>query len=372
MSGARLSVIMLLAAALAAAGGGPAAGAWRWPWQAEAGPGDTGPRPVVSEILAETEPAPRSVPGVIGAEKQVTLAFQTLGRLISRDVDVGDRVAQGDSLARQDPDDLAGNIHAAEAGLEAAQVQLATAESTAARTRELARRKVASQARLEAAEQALAAAQAAADQAQSELIRARDAAGFAEILAPFSGIVSAVYENPGAVVAAGAPVLQLSAGDRREALIDLPESAVETLPADARFLIWQEGAPERRSEAVVDRIDPMADRATRTRRLHLSLEQGDDFRLGALIRAEPLAGPDHSLNLPAVAIVMREDRPHVWVVDRAEGAEQGTVRLVPIETGAEIDGRVTVAAGLSPSDEVVIRGAGSLTEGQAVGRRVAP
>lgn len=331
------------------------------------------PRPVVTEIPAETAQNARSVPGVIAAQNQVTLAFQTLGRLTGIAVDLGDAVAQGTVLARLDPDDLDSSVRAAEAAAETARVRLATATATAERTRELRRRNVAAQAQLEQAEQALVAATAAVEQAESQLVRARDAAGFAEIRAPFDGVVSAMMGTEGTTVSAGAPILTLAARDGLEAVIDLPETAVASLPPEARFAIWQENDPTRLVQARLDRIEPIADSATRMRRLHLALTPDAAFRLGTLIRARLDTGGAQTLTLPEQAVHIDGDGvPHIWVVDRAPGSDTGTVRQVAIETGLRLDGRIAITGGLPPDAEVVTRGVRSLSEGQIVGERVAP
>lgn len=355
---------LLLLAALPAA-------AFELPWGGgKAEPAPMPPRPIVSEIVSASDDQDRSIPGAIAAKNQVTLGFQTLGRVVQRDVDLGDEVASGQLLARLDPEDLTGDVRAAQASLDAVLVQLSTAEATAERVRALAARNVASEAQLEQAEQALASAQAAVDQAQSELLRAQDTAGYTDLTAPFAGVISEVYENAGAVVQAGAPIVQLSAEDEQEALIDLPEAALATLPQDPSFLIWQENTPEVTVRATIDRIDPMADSATRTRRLHLALEEGAHFRLGALIRARLNEEEHTQLTLPDAAVLVRDGDEFVWRVSR-DGAA-ASVSLVPVDTEGLLNGRLTVISGIGAGDEIVTRGIHSLTDGQQVGRRVAP
>lgn len=332
----------------------------------EAGP----PRPVASEIVQDRGEASRWVPGVVAARNQVTMAFQALGRMVRRPVDSGDRVAKGDLLAELATDDLADNTRAAQAAADAAEVQASTAETTLQRTEALASRNVASSAQLEQAQRAAALARAAAEQARSELLRAQDAEGFARLTAPFAGVVSAVFETTGAVVGAGAPILQLSAEDRREVVIDLPESALDGLPTDAVFTIWQRTDPENPVRGTLDRIDPLADTATRTRRLYLTLPQDAPFRLGALVRARLGAEGEPALTVPRSAVFTRDGQDMVWRVIRDGGAAH--VEAVPIRAGAEFHGRLLVADGLSPGDEVVIRGVHSLEEGRPVGRMVQP
>lgn len=328
------------------------------------------PRPVVTEILEDRDGNATWVPGFVGSRTEVDMAFQTLGRMVSRPVDLGDRVKQGDVIALLDSEDMAAVTRAAQAALASAEVQRNTAQTTLQRTQALAARNVATSAQLEQAQQAAAAAAAGAQQARSELVRAQDAQANARMIAPFDGVVSAVYENPGAVVGAGAPVVQLAAEDQREALIDLPETALVGLPPDAGFTVWQRTAPDRQIAARLDRIDPMADTATRTRRLHLTLPSDAPFRLGALVRARMGTEGAPVLTLPSEAIFERDGKAHVWRVTRTEDAAH--VSAVPVTSGADFQGRRIISEGLAPGDEIVMRGIHSLHDGQAVGRRVDP
>lgn len=347
------------------------AGAFELPWSGhdkEAPP--LPPRPVVSIILEDIPSARPSFPGVVVAGTEVDLGFSTLGRLSARPVDVGDKVKTGDVLAELTPDNLQDNVRAARAALATAEVTLETARTAEARVRDLVVRKVATQAQLEQAERSLKSAEAGLDQARSELARAEDAEGFARLAAPFDGVVSAVFENAGAVVDAGTPVLKLSDDVMREAVIDLPESAVVGQPVGTEVTIWLESDPRTVSSGHVNRIEPLADMATRTRRLHLTMDDAANFRLNALIRAQRADEPGTVLTLPAVAIAGTEAAPSVWVVTR--DGDRATVSERPVTLTAIIGRDAQIASGIKAGDEIVIRGVHSLTEGQSVGRRVEP
>lgn len=329
------------------------------------------PRPVASLVVAAHQPGAGSIPGVIRAEIEVDLAFQTLGRLIARNADLGDVVKKGDVLALLDAKDLEDQVAAAEAAAEAAGVELETARAAAERTRALFGRNVASTADLEQAEQALATAVATDQQARADLVRARDTAAFAEMRAPFSGVISAVHQTPGAVVSPGEPVFQLSAQDRLEAVVDLQPSLMARLDLGGTFEVWSENFPESPQKAIVSRVEPVADALTRTRRVHLALEDASGFRLGALIRVRPAVTTPAGVGLPPSAILDVGGQPHVWLVSRQGG--QATVSLRQVQIAGSATARpVTVTAGLAPGDEVVIRGIHSLREGQPVGRSVTP
>lgn len=362
--------------------------AFHWPWQSASRPEVAmPPHPVVSIITGDQPPEARSVPGVVAARYEVDLGFQTLGRLVDRPVDIGDVVSAGQSLAALNPEDLQGNVDAARAALDAAEVQLRTARATADRTRELARRNVASVAVLEQAETALTAAEAAYEQAGSELVRARDARSFATINAPFAGVISDVYEDTGAIVAPGAPVLKISADSELEAMIDLPGASSATAKVGDAYEVWVDGMTAETLTAEIRVIEPVADPVTRTRRIRLTLAHSDDLRIGTLIRARPAVTRAPVLTVPEQAIVMRDAVPHVWVVSRPEAAE-AFVSLRAIRTGgpAVADPLITepfpaepvtnqpvvVTSGLEAGEEIVTRGIHSLAEGQPVGRSVAP
>lgn len=329
------------------------------------------PRPVVTEIVSDRDVRESSFPGVIAARVEVNLGFQTLGRVIARLVDVGDVVTKGDLLASLDPNDLQDKVTAANASVNAATVQLQTARATAERTRELFRRNVASEAQLEQAANVLAAAEAALRQATSELARAQDSEGYASMTAPFSGVVSAVFTNPGTVIAAGEPVLRLSGQDELEAVIDLPETALADIRIGSDFLVWSETEPNEIASASVRLIEPMADAATRTRRVHLAVAAEHDFRLGTLIRARPDTGPGQVLSIPIAAIMNKAGHHKVWVVEATGDQRRVTQRDITI-SGPTLDGRVVVTKGLTSGEEIVTRGVNSLSAGDPVGQSVPP
>lgn len=328
------------------------------------------PRPVVSTIIQDRDADARWIPGVVAARTQVQMGFQTLGRMIERPVVLGDQVAAGDLLAQLSTDDLAANTRAARAAVDAAEVQARTAQATLERTQALADRNVTTNAQLERAQQAASAAAAAVEQARSQLLQAENDEGFARMTAPFAGVISAIYEAPGAVVEAGAPVLQLSAQNTPEVVIDLPEQSLIGMEPGAGFTVWHRNGPQTEVQATLDRVDPIADSATRTRRLYLTLPADAPFRLGALVRARYGMIDAPSLSLSAEALISDDKGSFVWRVTR--DGNSARVDPVRVRITAPFRGRVAVIDGLNAGDEIVTRGVKSLAPGQPVGRRLEP
>lgn len=321
-------------------------------------------RPVVSVLVDPQVGISTSYTGTVVARTQTALGFPMIGTVSARPVNTGDLVKKGDVLARLDTEDLNADLRTADAGVTVAKAQLRSASDARERARTLADRGVGSATRLEDAERTLVSAQARLEQAQASQARALDIMQLATLTAPYDGVVTGTHAEPGATLSAGQAILELSAIGEREIVIDVPEAEASLTAAGDRFAASLMASESIRVEAVLARVDPVAERATRTYRLHLAIDDAPaEFRLGSLVKVMPAGGKDADIILPQSALL---DPPAVWVVDRSTN----TVSLRPVTVSETAGDFVAIATGLSTGDEVVTRGIHSLEEGQAVGPRV--
>ncbi len=93
--------------------------------------------------------------GHIEAENEATLGFRIGGRVIERNVNVGDRVEPGQVLAKLDPTTELSALQSAEAGLAAARASLTQARNNFDRQRQLFQRGIISRAEQDRAQEAL-------------------------------------------------------------------------------------------------------------------------------------------------------------------------------------------------------------------------
>jgi len=328
------------------------------------------PRPVVSEIITAIPQNSTSFIGIVDARVKTDLGFPLIGTIAERPVELGDQVSKGDLLARLDPQDMDADLRAAEAGVTVAQAQLRSARDAKSRASQLVERGAESETRLEADERALKAAEARMEQAEATLTRARDVRSYAELKAPQDGVITQIYAEPGATLSTGEPVVRLVGTNKREVVIDVTEQALAALDDNSSFDVVLIANPNIMARVTLSRIDPVANRSTRTRRVRLGFsDPPESFRLGALVRILPETGFKAGINIPTSAVLdMGADAPSVWVVDRSDN----TVRRVPVTLGEEFGPRVRVTDGLSLGDEVVLKGIHSLEDGQTVGRQVTP
>lgn len=325
------------------------------------------PRPVISEIVSADRIGERIFPGVVEADHETQLAFQTIGRLAVLAVEAGDRVRSGDVLARLDRVTLEEDVAEAEASARAAQASADHAAQVVSRVEVLAERGIASTAQLEAARAGRDAAAAQAEAAQAQLDRAREALGHAVLLAPMDGIVTARHVEVGTVVAAGTPVLTLASERGREAVIDVPAEFAALMQPGTSFIAREHTEDSAAAvPATLRLIEPVANAQLRGRRLRLTLEgAGETLRIGSLVTASLVGSETAVMTLPDTALFADGEAAQVWRVDPASRA----VARVDVAPGRRIGDRVEITQGIAEGDEIVVKGVHSLTEGQQVGER---
>ena len=325
-------------------------------------------RPVLTQAAAMTDTITFGpFAGTIEPRYQAQLGFQIPGRMVARDVTIGDVVRKGQRLAALDVIVTRFDLTRAEADLADARAQAENAEAAEARTRRLMTGNSVAQATLDQAVAKRETARARVDQALASLQKARDQMGYTELKAEFDGVVTQRLAEVGQVLSAGQGVVTVARPDVREAVVDIPEAHVGAMPADGLFTVALQSAPDVTARGRVREVAPLAEAGTRSKRIRITLDDPSPaFRLGATINvALTRTVPAHIL-LPTSALLEESGRRSVWVV-AADGRSvtRREVTLAEDRTAAEA-GRMAVTAGLKPGDRVVIAGVHALAEGQAV------
>ena len=322
------------------------------------------PRPVVSVVAEPMALETLGYSGMIAPRYETALAFRTLGRIVAREVDVGDQVEAGATLAAIDAETLAANVRSAKARLANARIQARTASESEGRTQSLFAENTVSQSDLDVARQSRSVADAELKSAEAQLDKAENALTFAVLTAPFDGVVTARSADVGDVVSAGESVMTLARTDAREAVVDVPASETSRLKPQQAFRVVLQIDPSLPIDGKLREIAPQADPLTRTNRVRIALDGAPDaFRIGALITAVPsFEGAAMPIRIPRSALFTVDGETRVWVVDEAGALVKG--RAVMSEPAP--DGMVTVVSGLSAGERVVTAGVGSLKDGQSI------
>ncbi|BCH21573.1 efflux RND transporter periplasmic adaptor subunit [Mesorhizobium sp. L-8-3] len=320
-------------------------------------------RPVLSVVVTPQITRTWGFAGTVEPRYKSDLGFRVLGRIVNREVEVGDIVKKGQRLANLDPVTYQLAVRSAEAELARAVAHLENANATEVRQRTLLRQKVSNQAQFDLARQAFETAQAGVTGAKANLDKAEEQLDYTELRTDFDGVVTAVAAEPGQVVQPGQAVVSIARPDIREAVVDLPESIGREIPPTARFDIALQVDPSVRAVGSVREIAPQADPATRTRRVRITLDNPpESFRLGTTITATIVTQASTGIDLPATALLERDGKAMVWVVDPATRTVATTEVTIASRNGTSI----RVLTGLAAGTRVVTAGVNSLTADQTV------
>ena len=346
--------------------------------------------PLLLAACSRPEPAPEPVRAVrtltVGAESaggslefaaevrartESRLGFRVGGKLLSRSAEVGQRVKAGRPLAQLDGTDLRLGQDAALAAVRAAQSAHDLAAAELERYRELREQGFISGLELERRETTLKAQKAQLDQALAQAGVQGNQAAYAALLAPADGIVTAVEAEPGAVLAAGTPVLRLAHDGPRDVVFAVPEDGL----AGMQQLLDRTGALQVRPwggsstlPATVREVAAAADPTTRTFQVKADIGAAP-LQLGqtvtVLVELPRQAGVS---KLPLTAVMQQQGQTAVWLLDR----QTMTVQVQPVVVAGAEGNAVVIASGLSPGQTVVTAGVHTLTPGQKVRLYEAP
>jgi RND family efflux transporter MFP subunit len=307
----------------------------------------------------------RQAVGEVRARYESDLGFRVSGKVIARLVDIGVSVKKGDVLARLDEQEYRNRLKSAQADIVAAEAVLEEAQGAEGRLRQLLASGTTTRANYDTALKNLRSAEAKLDSAKASRDLAKDQLSYTDLIAEFDGIVTAVGAEPGQVVNVGQMIVRLARPTDKDAVFAISESAFRGQPSGQRpeVTVSLLSNPNISADGVVREIAPVADPATRTYQVKVTLKDPpEQMRFGASVvgRLKVATGP--VVVLPAAALFDKAGQPAVWVVDAATGL----VALKPVTVSRYETDRVILSSGLTKGDIVVTAGVNRLREGQKV------
>jgi RND family efflux transporter MFP subunit len=301
--------------------------------------------------------------GQIQARNEMNLAFRVDGRLVDREVDVGDPVRPGQIVARLDSQDAQNTVRTTEADLSAAEAALTLAKSNETRRAALVGPGYTTRVQYDQAVQQLQAAAAQVDAAKARLRSARDALGYRELRSDVAGSVIQRGAEPGEVVRAGQMIVRVAQQGGKDAVFNVPARLIRAAPAQPLVHIALSDDPTVVATGHIREIGPQADPTTRTYLVKLSLDNPPDaMRPGATIIGSVRVLTTPTIEIPGTALTEQDGKPAVWILNPTRHAvELRQIKVLRYDPDA-----VAVADGLADGEIVVTGGVHTLYPGEVV------
>ena len=310
---------------------------------------------------AQTLPALERT-GEIHAHDETILSFRTGGRIVTRSVDIGDRVNAGQLLATLENTTSQNQLDGAQADYEGAKASAQVAALNVSRMQKIMPTGAIARTQLDTARADWLVARARLKNSESALRNARESLGWTRLIAPQSGMITEVSASAGQVVTGGQSVLTLATGEARDVVFDIakPDAIPPQEQAGLRVSLLSD--PSVQASAALRDISPQADPQTRTWRVRATLQNPPlAMALGASVTVTlPATGP-HGYALPASALSRVGDKPAVYVINPQSQAQLRVV--VPAYYTAT---SVIISGGLEPGDRVITAGVSKLRSGEPV------
>jgi RND family efflux transporter MFP subunit len=319
--------------------------------------------------------------------QEIELHARVTGYMDVLNVDAGDIVKAGDVLAVLDVPDLKIEIEHALAAERRSKAEIVRAEAayedanlayerliktSEARPNLIAQQDIdTAKAHDRTAEAAVDAAREAANVASAEVKRLRILNDYTRITAPFAGVITKRYNDPGALIQAGTstgtlPVVRLSQNEKLRVVFPVSISFVSAIkvgdPVEIRIPLLG-----RTISGTVARFSKKVETSTRTMDTEVDVPN-KDLSLIPGIYATAVLRTDHhekALVVPVEAVSREKETATVYVINREHRIEERQVKL-----GLETANRIEILSGVSENELVMTSSRAQVKPGEVVEAKV--
>jgi RND family efflux transporter MFP subunit len=331
---------------------------------AEAAAASAGQVPTVSVVVPGTTSVGRTVTasGPLAAKRDQPVGIAgSGGRVVSVLADAGTWVHAGQVLAVVDRSVQAQQAAQLSAQIDAARANAALAQSNYERALALQGRGFVSKAEIDAKKATRDAAYAQVRVAQAQLAATRAEIGRLNVTAPASGLVLSRNVEQGQIVGPGSPALfRIAEGGQMEMQAQLSQQDLAFvhvgMPAQVRPVGSQRSFP-----GSVWQVAPVIDPQSRLGAVRIAVPYDPAMRPGGFAEARITAGTTTAPLLPQSAVLSDDKGNYVYIINGKNLVERRDIQI-----GSVNDDGVTIAAGLSGNEAVVLSAGPFLSPGQKV------
>ena len=312
----------------------------------------------------------------IRGRQDIDIMPQVSGTLTKLCVTEGQKVSAGQTLFIIDQVPYQAALNTAQATLESAKAQLATAQLSYDSKKKLFDQSVISDFELQTAHNALLTAQAQLAQAEAQVVNARNSLSYTVVKSPSNGVVGTLPYRQGALVSPSMvqPLTTVSDNNQMYVYFSIneaqmlsmtrksgsAEAAVSAMPEIKLILV---DGSEYEHPGKVESVSGVVDRSTGTVQVRAVFDNPERLlhsgSTGNVII--PTVYKD-KIVIPATAAVQVQDKFKVYLVDKDNIAHEQLVTTESLSNGKEY----VIKDGLKVGDVIVSEGAGMLKDGQNI------
>ena len=305
------------------------------------------PSLAVGVQLARLEPhvATEEVVGTVRSKLRAMIEAKVTGRVLEYRATPGTMVTAGDLLARVEVPEIQARVDQAKATLDQAQRDFE-------RQKQLFASSTSTRQEYDAANARVSLAKAGLSEAETML-------SYARVTAPFDGVVTRKLADVGDLATPGRPLLEIEAPTALRFEADLPEAILNRIRMGEKMRVQVASVMEP-LEATVSEIAPVADPVSRTFQVKLDLPSTPALRTGQFGRVSVPVAETKLLIVPSDSVILRGQMELVFIV------REGRASLRLVKTGKKITNGIEILSGLEDGEQLVVRGAAKLVDGQPV------
>lgn len=319
----------------------------------------------IVEATITTDQRRLSLTGEIRASQSLMAAFPIGGRVTEVLVDIGAKVDEGMPLARLDSIQRELAVRTAEAGLVTATADYRQAIEDFERAESLLESGAGTRATRDAAEDKLSAAEGTLAQAEAERDRANKALADTVLRAPSASTVVQRMVEPGQIIGAAQPAMELALDKGIEAVFEVSESILIQSTPSPDIQLSRLSSPQDQFQGRVKEISPLVDASTGTVEAKVEvINPPEGIGFGEPVRGTAIQIERNMVSLPFDVISVSSEGPAVWKVD----PDTMQVSLHEIEIDRYESGRILVSGGVDDGDWIVTKGAQLMYPGRIVRR----
>jgi HlyD family secretion protein len=316
----------------------------------------------VTEVGISKVPTTVSIVGTIGARYDMPIGVEgDAGRIAAIYVEAGDHVKRGQVLARLNVSVLEPQVANLEAALEQARAERDLADAEYRRAEAVGASGALSAEETQRRKSTAATAAAKVKFAEAQLTESKARLARADIRAPEDGIILTRTAEVGqTAVPGGDPLFRLSKGGEVEMRGQVAEQDLPLLIVGQEVNVKLTGTAKV-YPGKIRLLGAIIDPSTRLGMARIALTPDPNLRPGAFARAEVTVSNAERAILPQTAVLTDERGSYVLIVNAQNKVERRAVRVSGI-----MQSGVTIADGLTGTDQVIATAGAFLQEGELV------